>query len=64
MKNQTLQAARKNSSKTQVQVAKEVEIAESAYKTYERGTRTPNVLTALKIAKVLDTTVENIWGSN
>jgi len=53
MKNLKLKAARKQSCKTQAQVAKEIGIAEIAYRTYERGTRTPNVLTAIKIADTL-----------
>ena len=53
MKNDKLIAARKKSGKTQKQVAKEISIAEIAYRTYERGTRTPSVFTAIKIADAL-----------
>lgn len=62
MRNETLTAARKQSGKTQAQVAKEVEIATIAYQSYERGTRTPNVVTANKIARTLGTTTEKLWG--
>lgn len=62
MKNETLKAARKQTGKTQAQVAREVEIATVAYKTYERGTRTPTVITANKIARALGTTSEKLWG--
>ena len=58
MKNETLIAARKKSGKTQAQVAKEVGISEIGYQSHERGTRTPIVTTALKIAKALNSTVE------
>lgn len=53
MKNDKLKAARRKSGKTQKQVAKETGIAEIAYRTYERGTRTPSVFTAIKIADTL-----------
>ncbi len=61
-RNETLIAARKQSGKTQAQVAKETEIAMIAYQTYERGTRTPSAITGNKIARVLGTTSEALWG--
>lgn len=61
MKNETLIAARKQSGKTQAQVAKEIGIAKAAYQRYERGKVLPNVITAIKIAKSLNTHVENLW---
>ena len=61
MKNETLIAARKKSGKTQAQVAKEIGIAETAYQRYEQGKVIPNVLMAIKIAKSLNTSVENLW---
>jgi DNA-binding XRE family transcriptional regulator len=64
MKNDKLKAARKQSGKTQKQVAKEIGIAEIAYRTYESGRRIPSVSTAIKIAKTLDSTVEELWGGN
>ena len=62
MKNEILMAARKQSGKTQAQVAKEIEIAKTAYQRYERGKVVPNVIMAMKIAKSLNTSVEKIWG--
>ena len=62
MKNENLMAARKQSGKTQAQVAKEVGIAEVAYKTYEYGKRTPTAPTGNAIARALGTTSENLWG--
>ncbi len=61
MKNETLIAARKQSGKTQAQVAKEIGIAKAAYQRYEQGKVIPNVVTAIKIAKSLNTNVENLW---
>ena len=48
-----LQAAREQSGKTQAQVATETNIATIAYQSYERGTRTPIVTTAIKVANAL-----------
>lgn len=53
MRNENLIAARKQSGKTQAQVATETEIATIAYQSYERGTRNPVVTTAIKVANVL-----------
>lgn len=53
MRNENLVAARKQSGKTQAQVAKEIRISEIGYQSYERGTRTPTVPTAIKIANAL-----------
>ena len=61
MKNEKLVAARKRSGKNQVQVAKEVGIATIAYQSYELRKRTPIVTTAIRIAKTLGTTVEELW---
>ena len=62
MKNDKLIAARKQSAKTQTQVAKEVGIAKNAYQRYEQGKVIPNAKLGNKIAKALNTTSENLWG--
>lgn len=62
MRNQNLIAARRQSGKTQKQVAAEVGIAEVAYQNYERGTRTPSAPTGNSIARVLGTTSEVLFG--
>ena len=46
---------------TQAEVAKIVGIAESAYQRYEYGT-IPLANLAVKIAKAVKSTVEEIWG--
>ena len=61
-RNEILIAARKKSGKTQAQVAKETNIAIIAYQSYERGRRTPIVTTANRIARLLGTTSEKLWG--
>lgn len=45
---------------TQKQVAKKVGIAESAYQRYERTT-IPNAITAVKIARALNTLTEVLY---
>lgn len=61
--NMKLRAAREVSGKTQAQVAKEIKIAERAYQNYEYGVREPGVYTAIRIAQVLNSTVEQLFGS-
>lgn len=62
MKNQNLIAARKQSGKTQKQVAQEIGIAEVAYQSYEHGKRTPSAPTGISIARALGTTSEMLFG--
>lgn len=62
--NKKLLAARKESGKTQVQVAKESGIAERVYQYYEADKREPGARTATRIAKTLNTTVEALYGDD
>ena len=48
-----LKAAREQSGKTQDQVAKEVGIKEQSYQKYEYDKSTPNVRTAIRIARAV-----------
>ena len=64
MKNLKLIAARKQSGKTQKQVAKEIGTTETAYQNYELGRRTPNAPTGNSIARALGTTSELLFGLN
>lgn len=64
MKNDKLKAARERSGKTQKQAAKELGIFTQAYQQYEYGAGTTTIQTAIKIAKMYNTTVENLWGDN
>ena len=59
----TLRAAREQSGKTQAQVAKEANISEVSYQLYEYGKREPGVRTAIRIARSLDSTVEELFGA-
>lgn len=56
-----LKTQRKNMNLTQAQVAKKVNISERTYQNYETGRRTPNLYTAQLIAKVLNSTVEELF---
>jgi len=56
-----LKTQRKNMNLTQAQVAKKLNISERAYQNYETGRRTPKLYTALLIAKVLNSTVEELF---
>lgn len=59
--NMQLRAARERSGKTQAQVAREANIAERLYQDYEYGKREPGVRTAIRIARALGTTVEDLF---
>ena len=61
MRNETLIAARKQSGKTQVQVANETKLTERTYQKYESGMSSKTIQTAIRIAKALGTTVEKLW---
>lgn len=59
-----LKTQREKMDLTQVQVARKVQISESAYQNYEAGKRLPNVRTAIKIAQALNSTVEKLFKEN
>ena len=61
--NKKLRAAREQSGKTQAQVAKESEISETQYQNIEYNKSEPSVQTAIRIARVLDSTVEELFGA-
>lgn len=46
---------------SQREVARRVQISSTEMSNIERGTRLPNVITAIRIAKVLKVTVEELW---
>lgn len=58
-----LKQAREASGKTQAEVAQAVGIDPRLYQRYEYDTSTPNVRTAILIARVLDSTVEQLFGA-
>ena len=58
-----LRAARERSGKTQAQVAKEAKVSEVAYQLYEYDKREPGVRTAIRIARALNSTVEDLFGA-
>ena len=59
----TLRAAREQSGKTQAQVAKDAGVSELAYQRYEYGKRIPSATAAIRIARALGNTVEELFGA-
>ena len=47
---------------SQSELARRVGVGKTTISEIERGDRLPNVLTAIRIARALKTTVEEIWG--
>lgn len=45
-------------------VARRANVPRSCYYRYDNGENFPNVLTAIRIAHALDTTVEELWKPN
>ena len=62
--NKNLKNARLNMKLTQREVAAKIGITERNYQRYETGTSFPGVKTALKIAELLKTPVENLFDAN
>lgn len=56
-----LRAAREKVKLTQKQIAQEAEISEAQYQNIEYNKCEPSVRTAIRIAKALNTTVEDIF---
>lgn len=61
--NTKLRAARKKSGKTQKQVAQESDITEVSYQRIEYNLQWPSLTTALKIAKSMNSTVEQLFAT-
>ena len=61
MKNKKLIEAREKAGLTQVQVAIKANISETSYQRYEYGKRVPKADTANLIAKILNSTVEELF---
>lgn len=57
-----LKIIRKNTGLTQEEVAKKLNIARTTYKNYENEDREPNFETLIKIAKLFNTTTDEILG--
>lgn len=47
---------------SQRDLARRIGVGKTTISEIERGDRLPNVLTAIRIARALETTVEEIWG--
>ena len=47
---------------SQRELARRIGVGKTTISEIERGDRLPTVLTAIRMARALDTTVEEIWG--
>lgn len=47
---------------SQRELARRIGVGKTTISEIERGDRLPNVITAIRIARALETTVEEIWG--
>ena len=61
VKNEKLLQARQRLGLTQLETAQKAKIALRAYQNYENEDKAPNARTAIRIAKVLSSTVESLW---
>lgn len=57
-----LRAAREAAGLTQKQAADKAQIAERVYQAYEYDEREPGVRAANRIARVVNSTTEDLWG--
>ncbi len=62
MKNTKLIESRIKAGLTQVEVAKKANITERAYQNYELGMRIPKADVAVRIARAVKSTVEELYG--
>ena len=63
MKNQ-LKDKRLQKGFLKIQFANKAQIPLRTYQRYETGERKPDVVTAIRIAKVLNSSVEELWGES
>ena len=63
-RNETLIKYRERSGKTQAQIAKEALVSTRGYQKYELDGVRPNIDVAIRIARALHTTVEQLWGGS
>ena len=64
MKNIRLKEAREKKALTQVEVAQRAGITEVCYQRYEAGSRIPRADVAIRIARAVDGTVEDLFGES
>lgn len=62
--NPRLQGLRQQTRLSQQELAEIAGVSDTCYQNYEYGDREPKVRTAIRIAKALNTTVEELWDSN
>lgn len=57
-----LKSRRKALGLTQREVSERIGMSASAYQAYEADKRTPNARLAIRFARALETSVEELWG--
>ena len=57
-----LKSKRKALGLTQREVSERIGMSASAYQAYEADRRTPNARLAIRFARALETSVEELWG--
>lgn len=62
LKNIKLKEAREKCGLTQTQIAEKIGTTPRAYQYYEAGQRDPSVKTAILIARIVKSTVEELFG--
>lgn len=62
--NDKLKKLRQQANLTQKQLADVAGVTDTCYQRYEYGDTEPRVRTAIRIAKALNTTVEELWDGN
>ena len=60
--NEKLRELREYHGISQSELARQVGVGKTTIGEAERGDRLPNVVTAIRIARALNTTVEELWG--
>lgn len=61
---ENIAVSRRKAELTQKQVAERVGITEISYQRIERGRQNPSLRTAFRIADVLQTSVDQLWGDS
>lgn len=61
--NKTLREKREEKKLTQTDISNKVNISVRAYQNYELGNRIPNSAIAIKLAEILNSTVEELFKS-
>ena len=62
MLSENLRKLRKNAKKSQTQIANKLNVAQTTYSKYELGTAEPNISTLINLAKIYNTSIDELVG--